>query len=295
MVVKPRDGEAPLFRISEVYGRRHPNAARRFRLIRRQCSDRLPSVIIARSVLFNILFYLNLLVLLIAAIPTLLMPSRAIIEMAKLWGRTSLWLLRVICGITVEFRGVEKIPPGPLIVAAKHQSTWETFALLSLFRHPIFIIKRELTWIPLFGWFTLKGRMISVDRGSGSQALTAMTVRARDVIRGGRQLFIFPEGTRRPAGAEPKYKFGVAHLYDVVGVPCVPVALNSGLFWRRRSFLRLPGTIVVEFLDPIQPGLDKQAFFTLLQDQIESATARLVAEGERELRRNGTLAAHQTT
>jgi 1-acyl-sn-glycerol-3-phosphate acyltransferase len=244
-------------------------------------------VIIVRSILFNILFYLNLVVLLIAAIPTVLMPQRAIIEMAKLWGRTSLWLLRVVCGVTVEFRGLANIPRGPLIVAAKHQSTWETFALLSLFEHPTFIVKRELMWVPLFGWFMWKGRMIAVDRGSGSQALAAMTARAREVIRGGRQLIIFPEGTRRPAGAEPRYKFGVAHLYDVIGVPCVPVALNSGLFWPRRSFLKLPGTILVEFLDPIAPGLDKQSFFALLQQETEAATARLIAEGERELQRHG--------
>jgi 1-acyl-sn-glycerol-3-phosphate acyltransferase len=244
-------------------------------------------VVIVRSILFNILFFLNLVVLLIVAIPTLLMPPQAIIEMAKLWGRTSLWLLRVVCGTRYEFRGLDRIPSGPLIVAAKHQSTWETFALLSLFKHPVFIIKRELTWIPLFGWFTVKGKMISVDRGAGTQALNAMTARARETIRGGRQLFIFPEGTRRPAGAEPKYKFGVAHLYDVIGVPCIPVALNSGLFWRRRSFIKLPGTIVVEFLPPIEPGLDKQTFFKRLQDDMETATARLVVEGEAELRRAG--------
>lgn len=247
-------------------------------------------MVIARSILFNILFYLNLGILLIAAIPTLLMPPQAIIEMAKLWGRTSLWLLRVVCGTRYEFRGLDRIPSGPLIVAAKHQSTWETFALLSLFKHPIFIIKRELTWIPLFGWFTIKGKMIAVDRGAGSQALAAMTKRAREVIRGGRQLFIFPEGTRRAAGAEPRYKFGVAHLYDVIGVPCVPVALNSGLFWPRRSLIRLPGTIVVEFLEPIPPGLDKDAFFFRMQDEIETATARLVAEGEAELKRRGLRA-----
>jgi 1-acyl-sn-glycerol-3-phosphate acyltransferase len=250
-------------------------------------------VVIVRSILFNVLFYLNLVVLLIAAIPTVLMPQRAIIGMAKLWGRTSLWLLRVVCGTTVEFRGLANIPRGPLIVAAKHQSTWETFALLSLFEHPTFIVKRELMWLPLFGWFMWKGRMIAVDRGSGSQALAAMTVRAREVIRGGRQLIIFPEGTRRPAGAEPRYKFGVAHLYDVIGVPCIPVALNSGLFWPRRSFLRLPGTILVEFLDPIAPGVDKQAFYLRLQQDIEAATVRLVAEGERELQRNGTRAVHE--
>lgn len=250
-------------------------------------------MVVVRSILFNVLFYLNLIVLLIAAIPTLLMPQRAIIEMAKLWGRTSLWLLRVVCRVNVEWRGVEKIPQGPLIVAAKHQSIWETFSLLPLFDNPTFIIKRELTWIPLFGWFCGKGGMIAVDRGLGSQALTAMTVRAREVIRGGRQLFIFPEGTRRPAGAEPRYKFGVAHLYDVIGVPCVPVALNSGLFWPRRSFLRFPGTIVVEFLDPIEPGLDKTVFFDRLQADVEAATARLIAEGGRTLNRGGAAASSE--
>ena len=117
-----------------------------------------------------------------------------------------------------------------------------------------------------------------------------MAERARVEIQGGRQLIIFPEGTRRAPGAEPRYKFGVAHLYAEIGVPCLPIALNSGLFWRRRSFLRYPGTIVVECLDPIPPGLDKQVFFARLQEEIESATARLVAEGRRELEANPALA-----
>jgi 1-acyl-sn-glycerol-3-phosphate acyltransferase len=245
------------------------------------------SVLIARSVLFNVLFYLNLIVLLILALPTLLLPRRAIVEMAKLWGRISVWLLRVVCGTRVEFRGRDKVPAGPLIVAAKHQSMWETFALLSLFDDPAFILKRELIWIPFFGWFAWKARMIPVDRGAGSQALTAMTRRAKSEILGGRQLFIFPEGTRRRPGAEPKYKFGVAHLYAEIGVPCVPVALNSGMFWRRRSFLRYPGTIVVEFLDPIPPGLPKAEFFERMQGEVEAATARLIAEARDELGRNG--------
>jgi 1-acyl-sn-glycerol-3-phosphate acyltransferase len=251
-------------------------------------------VIVLRSVVYNILFYLNLFVLLLVAMVTLLLPQRAVIGMAKLWGRTSVWLLRVICNIKVEFRGLEKMPKGPLIVAAKHQSAWETFSLLSLFENPTFIIKRELMWIPVFGWCTIKGRMIPVDRGAGSQALADMTARARKEIRSGRQLIIFPEGTRRAPGAEPRYKFGVAHLYAEIGVPCVPVALNSGLFWRRRSFLRYPGTIVVEFLDPIPPGLDKQAFFARLQNDIETATARLIAEGERELKREGMPAPRES-
>jgi len=131
--------------------------------------------------------------------------------------------------------------------------------------------------------------MIPVDRGAGSQTLSDMTVRAKNEIRSGRQLIIFPEGTRRAPGAEPRYKFGVAHLYAEVGVPCIPVALNSGLYWPRRAFLRLPGTIVVEFLDPIPPGLDKDVFFKRLQTDIETATARLITEGEAELKRLGAL------
>jgi len=246
-------------------------------------------VIILRSLLFNLAFYLNLGVLLIGAFLALVLPRRAVLDMAKLWGRTSVWLLRVICGTRVEFRGLEKLPKGALIVAAKHQSTWETFALLRLFDDFTFIVKRELMWIPIFGWCMAKGRMIPVDRSAGSQALGAMTKRAREEIRTGRQLIIFPEGTRRPPGAAPRYKFGVAHLYAEVGVPCVPVALNSGLFWPRRAFLRLPGTIVVEFLDPIPPGLDKDVFFKRLQTDIETATARLITEGEAELKRLGAL------
>jgi 1-acyl-sn-glycerol-3-phosphate acyltransferase len=236
-------------------------------------------VITIRSILFNLLFYLNLVILLIAAIPTLVMPRRAIIEMAKVWGRTTLWLLRVVCGIGVEWRGLEKIPPGGILIAAKHHSTWETFALLTQLPDPTYVIKRELTWIPFFGWYAKHGGMIPVDRGAGKSALTGMMAAARKALAEGRQIIIFPEGTRRPAGAEPKYKFGVTHLYAETGVPCVPVALNSGLFWPRRRFLRFPGTITVEFLDPIPPGLDRTAFFARLQEEIERATARLIAEG----------------
>jgi 1-acyl-sn-glycerol-3-phosphate acyltransferase len=250
--------------------------------------------LIFRSILFNILFYLNLVAWLLVAIPTFVLPRRCVIEVAKAWGRTNVWLLRVVCDLKVDWRGLEKIPPGPLLVAAKHQSAWETFALLSLFADPTFIQKRELMWIPIFGWLTWKGGMIPVDRGARSQALASMTEHARRALDEARQIIIFPEGTRRPPGAEPKYKFGVVHLYAETGVTCLPIALNSGLFWRRRSFLRFPGTVRVEILDPILPGLDKQAFFARLQQEIETATARLIGEGERELEREaGALAAHE--
>jgi 1-acyl-sn-glycerol-3-phosphate acyltransferase len=244
-------------------------------------------LVIVRSVIFNVLFYLNLLVQLIAAIPTLVLPRWAILKVAMFWARTNLWLLRVICGIKVEYRGIEKIPPGPLLVASKHQSLWETFALLPLFDDPAFILKRELLWIPFFGWYAWKAGMIPVDRGKRSQALAEMTVCAREELRRNRQIIIFPEGTRRAPGAEPNYKYGIVHLYAETGAPCLPIALNSGLFWPRRSFRRYPGTIVVEGLDPIAPGLDKQAFAERLEQAIETETARLIAEGERELARNG--------
>jgi 1-acyl-sn-glycerol-3-phosphate acyltransferase len=248
-------------------------------------------VLIVRSILYNILFYLNLVALLFVALFTLVLPRKAVLKMAETWGRVSVWLLRVVIGTKVEFRGLEWLSgdriKGPLIVAAKHQSTWETFALLRQFDDFTFIVKRELMWIPIFGWCMWKSRMIPIDRGAGSQALSDMTARAKEEISTGRQLIIFPEGTRRAPGAEPRYKFGVAHLYAECGVPCVPVALNSGLFWPRRAFMRLPGTIVVEFLSPIAPGMDKQAFFARLQSDIETATARLIAEGQAELKRLG--------
>jgi len=244
-------------------------------------------VITIRSILFNFLFYLNLVILLIAAIPTLVLPRRAILGMAKLWGHTTLWLLHVVCGIDVEWRGPEKIPPGGILVAAKHQSIWETFALITLFSDPTFVIKRELMWIPFFGWYAWHGGMIPVDRGAGRAALSGMTEHARKALAEDRQIIIFPEGTRRAAGADPKYKFGIAHLYAEAGAPCVPIALNSGLFWPRRRFLRFPGTVRVEILDPIQPGADRNTFFTRLQDEIEAATARLIAEGARDLRPAG--------
>jgi len=241
--------------------------------------------VLFRSIAFNIAFYLNTLVYLAIGLPTFFMSYRSVLAVARAWGRANLVLLRMIAGIKVEFRGLEKIPQGPLIVAAKHQSAWETFALLTLFDNPLFILKRELLWIPFFGWMLWKGRMVPVDRGVGSRTLMKTMARAIFELKRGRQLIIFPEGTRRPAGAEPKYKFGVAHIYATAGIPCLPVALNSGLFWPRRSIRRVPGTVLVEILDPIPPGMDKHAFFARLQSELEGATAPLIAEGRLEIER----------
>jgi 1-acyl-sn-glycerol-3-phosphate acyltransferase len=236
-------------------------------------------LIALRSAVFNLLFYLNLIMLLLAAIPTWLMPRHGIIGMAKVWGRTSLWLVRVICGLRVEWRGLEKLPPGGYLVAAKHQSIWETFALVPRFADPAFIVKRELMRIPFFGWYLRVGEMIPIDRQKGGQTLPALVESSRVALAEGRQIVIFPEGTRRSPGAEPAYKFGIARLYAETGARCVPIALNSGLYWPRRKFLRFPGTVIVEVLDPIEPGLNAEEFFERLQGDIERATARLIAEG----------------
>jgi 1-acyl-sn-glycerol-3-phosphate acyltransferase len=211
-------------------------------------------MLIARSLVFNALFYIVITASMLAYLPLLLAPRKALVRMVQAWAHVNLWLLRVIVGTSVEFRGRERIPAGGLLVAAKHQSLWETFALLTVFDDPAFVLKRELIWLPLFGWLAAKARMVPVNRGGGSMALVAMNQRVREEAERGRQILIFPEGTRRSPGAEPAYKFGIAHLYASLDLPCLPVALNSGLYWPRRALIRRPGTIVVEFLEPIPPG-----------------------------------------
>jgi 1-acyl-sn-glycerol-3-phosphate acyltransferase len=204
------------------------------------------------------------------------------LKVAASWARTNIFLMRVICGIKIEFRGVEKIPKGPLIVASKHQSMWETISLLRFFEAPFFVVKRELKFIPLFGLFIIKTNMVAIDRAKGGRALLAVLRRAEEEVRHGRQFVIFPEGTRTAPGAPPQYKAGVGMVYVDCGVPCLPVALNSGLFWPRRTFMRYPGTLVVEFLDPIPPGLKREEFMTRIESVIEEATSRIVTTARAE-------------
>lgn len=246
--------------------------------------SRRKPVVFARSLLFQILFYLNLALHILVALPTFLLPYPVMVEIARSWGRTSLWLLKVTCGVRLELRGRERVPEGALLIAAKHQSAWDTFALMPLFSCPAYVLKRELTWIPFFGWCLLKTGMIPIDRSAGKEALDALIARARRRLSQGRQVVVFPEGTRRPIGAPPAYKLGIVQLYAGCGVPCLPLALNSGVFWPRRQFMRPPGTIVIEFLEPIPAGLPRAAFFRRLQSDIETATDRLVAEARAGLR-----------
>jgi 1-acyl-sn-glycerol-3-phosphate acyltransferase len=237
-----------------------------------------------RSALYNIAFYLNLLTWLILAIPTLVLPRRYFMKAARLWGMCSIWLLKHIAGTNVHWAGLDKLPETGCIIAAKHQSTWETFALFVILKDPAFILKRELMLIPLFGWYLVKAAMIPVRRGqTGRDALASMSQKAKEAIAEGRQLIIFPEGTRRPAGAAPDYKSGVAHLYAATGATCVPIALNSGVYWSRRALIRRPGTIKVEVLDPIAPGMRPKAFLAELRTRIEEASMRLFDDARREI------------
>jgi len=154
---------------------------------------------------------------------------------------------------------------------------WETIALLALLKAPAIVIKRELLWIPLYGWYCIKQGMIPIDRASGASAIRRMHAAAKRAIDHGQPIVIFPEGTRKRIGAPPDYKPGVAALYVLLGLPCVPMTHNSGLFWQG-WFLRKPGTVIVEYLEPIPPGLKRHEFMDVLKAQLEAATNRILGE-----------------
>lgn len=234
-------------------------------------------MIAIRSFAFNALFYVNTTILAILGLPTLLMKRGAVLELSRVWARSSLWLLDKVCGTRVEFRGVENLPKGACVIAAKHQSALETFALTTQMNDFTFVLKRELLAIPMFGWYLKGAEQIAIDRARRGQALADLTRQVTQAIAEERQVFIFPEGTRTAAGAPPSYKSGVAHLCAATGAICVPVALNSGLFWPRRGMLRRPGRVIIEFLPPIPADPDKQRFMRLLESRIETATARLIS------------------
>lgn len=229
-----------------------------------------------RSLIFAVVFYINTAVFLIFGSPLLLGPRSWAMAGLKAHALASIWWMRVICGTKLKVRGRKNLPEGPALIASKHQSAWDTFGLIPLTRDPAMIMKQELLSLPLYGWFSRKFEMIFVQRDLGPKALRQMAWDAAQRAAQGRDIVIFPEGTRRAPGAEPAYKPGVFMLYETLKIPCVPVALNSGVFWPRRSFLRRPGTLVVEFLPPIPPGLPRKEFMSRLQGSIETATARLV-------------------
>ncbi len=236
-------------------------------------------MLILRSLAFNVAFYGNLIVQMIVWTPVFfLLPRRKAWFVPKVWAASSLWLHRVLAGTRAEITGLENLPDGPCIIAPKHQSFWDTIAFLPSIPDALYILKRELMWIPFFGWYVAKMRMIPIDRGSRSKALKKAVRIGRELMKENRQLIIYPEGTRRSPGAEPAYKYGIVELYAQLGVPVVPVAHVAGLYWPRRKFLRYPGTIRARFLPLIEAGLPRDEFQRRLISETEAACDALLLE-----------------
>jgi 1-acyl-sn-glycerol-3-phosphate acyltransferase len=239
-----------------------------------------PSVVV-RSLIYFVVFYIVTALYLVLGSWLLVGPRSWAMKGLEIHGRTCVWLLRVICGTKLEVRGRENLPKSGCLVISKHQSAWDTFGLIALFRDPAIVLKDELKWIPFYGWFCVKFEHILVRREKASAALKSMIRDARQRISIGREVVIFPEGTRTIPGASPDYKPGYVALYEALGVVTVPLALNSGLFWPRRSPWRYPGTIVVEFLPPLPPALPRAEFRTRIETAIEAASTRLIEEAAR--------------
>lgn len=220
----------------------------------------------------------------LVALPILLMPREAMVRQAERWERGIQWLLRRAVGLDYRVLGEVHRAQENVIYAIKHQSAWDTVTTHLLIDDPAIALKQELIKIPIFGPCLRHAGMIEIARGEGAKALRSLIQGARQAIARGSPVVIFPEGTRTPPGEKRTYQPGVAALYKQLGLPVVPVALNSGVFWGRRSFVKRPGTILVEFLEPIQPGLERKAFMTALEDRIESATGRLVDQAEERIR-----------
>lgn len=233
-----------------------------------------------RALAFNLVFALWTVVIGILALPILALPRRINMRFGRFWARSVLVLLSVVVGLDHEVRGRGRLPQGGYILALKHQSAWDALIVPIVLGDPAVIVKRELLWLPIYGWYAGRAGSIGIDRKGGAGALRRMVAAARPVIAAGRPVVIFPQGTRAAPGSPLPYQPGVAALYQALGVPLVPAAVNSGLFWGRRSFLKRRGHIVLEFLDPIAPGWPRRKLMDEIERRIESATATLVREGE---------------
>ena len=229
-----------------------------------------------RSLLFNFFFYGWTALCVIAGLPLLLGPRIGVYYLGRVWAHPIIAALGLICGLTYRVRGRENLPDGAALIAAKHQSAWDTIIFSILLWDHSFVLKQELARIPLFGLYLVRAGLIPVDRKGGAKALKQMVAAAKRVVAQGRPIVIFPEGTRVAPEQHVPYQPGVAALYGQLGVPVVPVALNSGVFWRRNSFWKQPGTITLEFLPPIEAGLPRKAFLARLEQAIEGRSRALL-------------------
>lgn len=228
-----------------------------------------------QSLFFYLYMFGFMVVMGLIGLPLLLAPR----SWARAWLRvylSLLWLgMRLIYGVTFEVRGRENLPEGGALIASKHMSMWETLAYWGILQDPAIILKKSLVYLPFFGWFAVKLGNIAIDRKGGARALKKMLSDAARRGEEGRQVLIFPEGTRVKPGEAPEFKPGIAGLYLSMNAPCVPVALNSGVFLQSYCGLNRSGKIIVEFLEPIQPGLDKPTFLRQLHERIDTASRAL--------------------
>ena len=233
-----------------------------------------------RSLAFNFAFFAWTVIAGTIGLPFLIAPRAVTMRFGQFWARIVLVLLRVIVGLDHEIRGLDRIPRSGCIIAMKHQSAWDTLILLVVLSDPAAVMKRELLLLPFYGWYAARAGSIAVDRKAGASALRRMVAAARPIVAQGRPIVIFPEGTRVALGARLPYQPGVAALYQALAVPLVPAAVNSGYYWGRRSFLKRPGRIILEFLEPIPPGRPRRRVMAELEQRIETATAALLREAE---------------
>jgi 1-acyl-sn-glycerol-3-phosphate acyltransferase len=231
---------------------------------------------VLRSLIFNVLYFAwTAGVHLVAVIPCAMGSVRGLGQVAAVWVGGTLFLLRAICALGYREIGLENMPKGQAIYAVKHQSAWETLFFTRRLNFPAFVLKRELLSIPVFGLFLRAAGMIAINRAGGTGALKQMVRDLKTISQSGRTIIIFPEGTRVAPGAKRKYHSGVAALYGQLDLPVVPVALNSGLFWGRRAFIKRSGTIIVRYLPAIPPGMNRKRFMAELENRIETACAEL--------------------
>lgn len=233
----------------------------------------------AKALAFNFAFFGWTAFIGTIALPVLLTTRPLTMRFGRFWASSVLVLLKAIVGLDHEIRGLDRIPRDGCIIAMKHQSAWDTLILPVVLDDPAIVLKRELLFVPFFGWYSARAGIIAIDRKAGAGALRRMLAKAGPVAAARRPIVIFPEGTRVASGERRPYHPGVAALYQALALPLVPAAVNSGLYWGRRNFIKRPGRIVLEFLDPIPPGWPRDRLMTELERRIETTTAALLREG----------------
>lgn len=220
----------------------------------------------------------------VLGVPFMFAPRRIFMKLVKFWISVVSFLERHVLGLHYEVRGLEHLPEdGQCIIAAKHQSTYETFKIHSLFKDPAIILKRELLWIPIWGWYMAKSDVIAINRSSPDQAVETIRAGSQRVAAQKRPIILFPQGTRvRPGvGADVKpYKSGVYRIHEYTGLPVIPLATNSGCFWPKGSLLKKPGTVVFEFLPALPHGLERKVFMAELEQRLEEASNTLIKDAE---------------